>query len=305
MGKKITFGEILQIADKNSPAILTGLVCAGVVGTTLLAWFNGHKAKEIIEDYKIDCDNLYDELVEDAPFHNLEHVNVNDVHSEAESKQKEIQDKYQERRRELTTKMALGVAMNALPVVVMGGCTIACAIGANTVSTKRIAALTAAYSISEKALTEYTGKVQEMLGDNKAAEVKSAISEDKVKANPPKVEENIIRTGHGTQLWFDDYTGRYFYSDPEYIRKVVNDINEQLRDDYYVSLNDFYERLGLPDCKLGSDIGFCIEDGNLNVSFSFTGATIGDRENVPCGVLNYDVSPKYGFGDSSGARFNR
>ena len=80
----------------------------------------------------------------------------------------------------------------------------------------------------------------------------------------------------------------------------MNDINAQLRDDYFVSLNEFYNLLGLSNVKLGEDIGFAVEDSYLNLSFS---ATLTDN-NIPCLVLNYDVSPKYGFGDMAG-RFGR
>ena len=51
---------------------------------------------------------------------------------------------------------------------------------------------------------------------------------------------------------------------------------------------------------MGSDLGFCVDD-MLEPTFS-TALTEDDR---PCLVLNYVVSPKYGYGDLGGPKFTR
>lgn len=281
-------GELLQAADKNSPAILTGLVCAGVLGTAILAWFNAPKAKDIIDQYKEDVADLESAYSKESPHHNVM-SEIREVKSDADKKHNEVMQDFKEEKAARTTKMVGGVAKQVLPVVVMGGATIACAIGANTVSSKRIAALTAAYSISEKALTEYTQKVQEVLGAEKENKVQAAIAEKKVKENPPTDSTQVILTGKGDVLCYDTYSGRYFRSNAETIRQKVNDLNEQLMDEYYISLNEFYYMLGLPEVKLGNELGFCIDSGKLNMKFSTTLA----EDNTPVLVLNYDISPKY------------
>ena len=47
--------------------------------------------------------------------------------------------------------------------------------------------------------------------------------------------------------------------------------------------------MGLPAITIGHDLGFCIDDGLLDVRFSSTL----DDNNTPVLVLNYQVSPKY------------
>jgi len=276
IGKLIN--SIASFSDTHQKEIKLGLTIAGVVLTGITAAKAGIKADKILKDQNKKVEEL--ELNPDMTDETLA-----------------------EEKKEITVETIKQMAPVVIPPVVIAGATIYSAVSGYKSATKQIAAISAAYNLTEKKLMDYQDKAKEILGEKKAQSVTDAVATDKVKENPPK-EDSIFRTGHGDVLCLDDYSGRYFYSDPEHIRKCVNDINEQLRDEFYVSLNDFYDRLGLPNCKLGSDIGFCMEDGNLNVSFSFTGAVLGDRDNIPCLVLNYDVSPKYGFGDMSG-RFYR
>ena len=276
IGKLIN--SISSFSDTHQKEIKLGLTIAGVVLTGITAAKAGIKADKILKDQKKKVEDL--ELNPDMTDETLA-----------------------EEKKEITVETIKQMAPVVIPPVVIAGATIYSAVSGYKSATKQIAAISAAYNLTEKKLMDYQDKAKELLGEKKAQSVTDAVATDKVNENPPR-EDSIFKTGHGEVLCLDDYSGRYFYSDPEHIRKCVNDINEQLRDEFYVSLNDFYDRLGLPNCKLGSDIGFCMEDGNLNVSFSFTGAALGDRDNIPCLVLNYDVSPKYGFGDMSG-RFYR
>lgn len=279
IGKLIN--NMVNFKDMHQREIMLGLTVTGVILTGITAAKAGIKAKEIMDAQKKKVEELEERLENDE---------IND-------------DEFLDEKKEITVSTVKEMAPVVLPPVIIAGTTVYSAVSGYKSASKQIAAITAAFNITEKKLSEYQDKAIEMFGDKKAQTIKDGIAADKVKSEPPK-DDLIIRTGHGEVLCLDDYSGRYFYSDPEHIRKCVNDVNEQLRDEFYVSLNDFYDALGLPNCKLGSDIGFCMEDGNLNVSFSFTGATLGDKDNIPCLVLNYDVSPKYGFGDMSG-RFYR
>ena len=253
--------------DEHQREVFLGTQIVGTIMTGVLAWKAATKAEKALADHKEKMD--------------------------------EIDPDDKEARKKETISTVKDMAPIILPPVITGAMTIGCAVGGYKASTKQIAALSAAYTLSEKALSEYTTKAEELLGKKKATSIKDEVNQDKVKANPPK-SDTIINTGRGQVLCYDDYSGRYFYSDPESIRKTVNDINEQLMGDFYVSLNEFYDGLGLENIKLGDDLGFCAEDGQLCVSWS---ATL-TKDNIPCLVLNYDVSPKYGYGDFAG-RFNR
>lgn len=268
-----------KLVEDHQREIMLGGAIAGVVVTAVTAWRAGIKADKVIDGYKEKLEHLEDDF-----------------------KNEELgmtEDEYKAQKKDIVVDAVKEIAPIVAPPVIAGAGTIISVIGGYKVASNQIAVLSSLYTMSKEAYADFQDKTKEMYGAKKTQDIKDSIAADKVLESPPKTD-TVINTGHGQVLCKDDYTGHYFYSEPEYIRKVINDINEQLRDEYFVSLNDFYEGLGLPNCKLGSDIGFCMDDGYLRVSFSFTGAEIGGRDNIPCLVLNYDVSPKYGFGDASG-----
>ena len=130
-----------------------------------------------------------------------------------------------------------------IPAAITGTLSVACLIGASSVNARRNAALATAYTLSESALKDYQGKVIEMFGEKKNEAVKDAVAKDKVEKNPVVTREVII-TEKGNTLCYDAISGRYFKSDIEKIKKAECELNRQMLDDMYVSLNDFYYEIG-------------------------------------------------------------
>lgn len=177
-----------------------------------------------------------------------------------------------------------------LPAVITGGVSIACLIGANSVNARRNAALATAYTLSESALKEYRGKVIETIGEKKEQSVRDAIAKDKLEQNPVTNREIII-TEKGDTLCFDAVSGRYFKSDIEKLKKAVNELNRRMRDEMYISLNEFYYEIGLNSISIGDDLGWNIEYGYIEPSFSSQLA----EDGTPCLVVGYHVEPRYDF----------
>lgn len=176
-----------------------------------------------------------------------------------------------------------------IPAAVMGTLTIAAILCANRISAQRAAALAAAYAISERTLEEYKDKVLEKMGKRKEQEVRDEIAQDRVRRDPVTSKEVII-TGNGKVLCYDDYTGRYFESDMETLRKAQNDINRQVINDHYASLSDFYDAIGLPQTGVSDSVGWNL-DKELELHFS---TTLSD-DNRPCIVITFEVSPAGSF----------
>jgi hypothetical protein len=172
----------------------------------------------------------------------------------------------------------------------MGSLTVAGVICLNSIHTRRNAALATAYSISEVVLKEYQDKLLETLGEKKAQKFKDEIYKDRVDNNPLS-KNQVIFTGNGDTLCLDSLSGRYFKSDIESIRQKRNDLNEVLLKDGFVSLNDLYYELGLKNTKQGEDLGWNINDGQINFTFSSQLAEGG----VPCLVIDYSISPKFNY----------
>lgn len=179
-----------------------------------------------------------------------------------------------------------------IPAAVTCTTSIGCLIFANTVHAKRTTALATAYKLSETALTEYREKVIETIGEKKEKEVRDKVDRDKIEKNPVSKTEVII-TEKGNTLCYDAISGRYFKSDIEQIKKIENILNRRMMSDMYVSLNEFYDELGLEHTEIGAELGWNIDRGLIDVNFS---SQIAD-DGTPCIVVNYSIAPKYGFSD--------
>lgn len=174
-----------------------------------------------------------------------------------------------------------------ISTAISGAATIAAVIASNRISSKRAAVLASLYSVSEKALGEYVAKTKELVGEKKTEAIKDAIAGDKIEANPPPAQGAIV-AGNGPCLCFDAFSGRYFMSDIENIRRIQNEMNAIILSQMSVSLNDLYYRLGLETTKVGDDMGW---NTNKLVDFRFTSKL--DPNGRPCLVVDYSVEPTF------------
>ena len=175
-----------------------------------------------------------------------------------------------------------------IPPVAVGSCTVAAIIFANRIGTRRAAAIAAAYTVTERAFEEYRDKVVETVGELKEQKIRDSVAQDKVDANP--VSERTIIVGTGDVLCMEAYTGRYFMSNHETIRKAENDLREQVMNEGYASLGDLYSSLNLPRTSDCEDVGWST-DKSPRISISATVA----EDGKPCLVMSYDVSPIRGY----------
>lgn len=168
----------------------------------------------------------------------------------------------------------------------------ACLIGASSVSIRRNAMLATAYKLSETAFSEYKEKVVETIGDEKEKIVREKVSEERIKKNPITKNE-IIMTDYGDTQFYETLSGRYFKSDIEQIKKVVNYLNKDMLQDMFgtISLNEFYDELELERIDLGDELGWRVDKGLIEIDFT---SKIADN-GKPCIVLDYVNAPYYGF----------
>ena len=243
--------DIRKFASKRSPEILTGIGIAGMITTTILAVRATPKALELIEEQKEE------ESVDE--FSSFEVVKV--------------------------------AWKPYIPAMVTCVVSTACLIGASSVNTKRNAALATAYKLSETALSEYREKVVETIGEKKERIVRDKVAEERVKKNPVSKNEVIV-TGNGKTLCFDPISGRYFMCSIETIKRAENELNKQMLHDIsgYVSLNEFYDELGLDHTSVGDDLGWNT-DQLIDINFS---SQLND-DGEPSVVLDYLVAPKYDY----------
>lgn len=163
----------------------------------------------------------------------------------------------------------------------------ACLIGSSSVHAKRNAVLATAYKISKTALSDYREKVIETIGEKKEKEVRDKVAKDKIEKQPVSKSEVII-TDRGNTLCYDYQSGRYFNSDIDRIKSAKNEINNRLLNEMYVSLNDFYDELGLGHTPLGDELGWQYNGELLDLHLS---SQLTD-DGRPCIVVDYNIAPK-------------
>lgn len=252
-----------QFVDKNSPHVLTGMALAGLVSTTVMALKAGPKARDILENHQKD----------------MAYVKPGD----------------KEARRSVTWNTVKEMTPTILPPIVMGGITAGCIIGADRISTKRLAVMSAAYTLTETALHDYQNKVEELMGERKAQKIKDAIVQDKVTNNPPPQDPTqIVMTGNGDVLCMDNYSGRYFRSSGPKIEHAIVKLSADCASDMYVSLNDLYDYLGIQQVPMGNDFGWNADDLiHGQIPITITAVTTPDMQ--PCLCVTYDVWPRQDF----------
>lgn len=256
---KANMRKAASVFSKNSPTLLTAMGVAGLVTTVILAVRATPKAMELIEERE------------------------REMHNE--------QFRWIGPKDEVLTKTEIVKTAYKvyLPTIGMGLVSVACIIGANSVSLRRNAAIASAYSLSEVAFKEYQNKIVETIGDKKEREIRKEVREKKVAGDTIEPSNVIVGNFGGEQICYESLTGRYFKSDAETIRGVINKLNKNLLSDDFVPVNDLYYELGLSSVKMGDDIGWHVNDGLVDISFS--GAL--DAKGVPCLVLDYSVEPRY------------
>lgn len=254
-------------AMKHSPEILTGIGITGMITATVMAVRVTPKALVLIEEEKRQLN--YERL------------------EEAKSKGHEECSRIDH----LQPMELVRVTWKCyIPAAITGTMSIACLIGASSVNIRRNTALATAYKLSESTLREYQKKVVETIGEKKEQCVRDAVAKERLEKSPVESKEVII-TSKGDTLCFDVISGRYFKSDIDKLKKVENELNRQMRDEMYISLNEFYYEIGLDAVKMGDDLGWNINDGYIDLTFSSQLATDG----TPCLVIDYGYGPRYDF----------
>ena len=241
---------------KHSPEILTGIGIFGMITTTVMAVKATPKAMQLIQDKKDELSTEYGMTVDD-----------------------------------LSYKEVVKAAWKPyIPAVLTGVTSICCIVGASRINSKRNAALATAYKISERALVRYRDKVIDTIGEKKEKEIREKIAQDGVNKQPVSTAQVYV-TSKGNTLFRDDLSGRYFRSDLDLIKKAVNELNRDMTFNDYISLQEFYNKIGLEPTKNSSYLGWNLKEGLIELNYY---ACLADNDE-PCIAIDYNIAPEYDF----------
>lgn len=181
--------------------------------------------------------------------------------------------------KEIVTKL-VPMYIPAVATFVLGAASV---ITAQRVQGDRLAAVLGAYTVAEDTVKRLESKISEKLGEATLDDISSEIATDRMEETPFD-EDEAVDTGKGTTLCFDPLSGRYFYSDIAAIKSAETAVMEQLLSEMEVTVNDFYEALGLNSIGMGSYFGWRAE---LAAAPRIRFASKLDEESTPCLVLDY------------------
>lgn len=189
---------------------------------------------------------------------------------------------------EPTLKQEIGLVWKEfIPAASVGAVTVAAIIMANQIGSRRTAAITAAFKLSEQLSEEYKERVVKTLGLQKEEKMRAELAADKMNDNPPHA--GMIVVVGSDVLFLDELSGRYFHSQVDEVKKAVNDINHKVNNYFHASLTDFYELIGLEGTKFSDSVGWN-SDELLDVQFT---ATI--HADKPAIMLGYNHGPILGY----------
>jgi hypothetical protein len=205
-----------KLIGENSPVLLTAAGVTGVLATAYLAVRAAFRAKDLVDDHN-------------------EGLSADEVEAFGPKE-----------------KFVL-VWKEYVPPGICAITTIAAIIAANRIGTKRALAAASAYTLSERAFSEYKDRVKEKIGSTKEQVVRDEIVQDQVKKHP---ETKNTFVGPGDVLCFDTWSGRSLASTKEKLLAAANRVNFNLNNQAPESVSDFYDQIGLDRNDVSDYLGW-------------------------------------------------
>lgn len=243
---------IVNFVKEHSSTFLCVIATGGVIATAVLAVKETPKAIEILEQKKDEELTVKDKIVTVAPVY--------------------------------------------APAAVTGILTVACIFGANVLNKKHQASITSAYALLNSTYKRYSGKLKELYGNEAHENIMTSIAAEQSKDICIYAEccgSNTELGFHNVQeeelLCYDAFSDRYFKSTLRQIITAEYHVNRNFALGADISLNDFYEFLGISAVDGGGDIGWfhgCDYDW---IDFENYPATLEDG--ITCHVVNAVFPP--------------
>jgi hypothetical protein len=238
---------IRQGAKEHSPVILSAIAGVGTIATAYLAAKASFEAAKVLDDYE-------------------------EKNGVSDDRKERIID-----RTKVVWKLYIPPAVSATSTII-------CIIAANRVEASKTLAAQTAFTVSQQLYSDYRDKVVEQLGARKDQSIRDSVSQDRVLKDPPP-SSDILISGPGNVLCREDFTGRYFTSDMETLRKAQNELNSKLLSQDYATLYDFYYMIGLGATSYSEQLGW---KSNKLMELQFS--TVLTDDGRPCLSFDYNYT---------------
>lgn len=176
------------------------------------------------------------------------------------------------------------------PAITVGSLTIGTMVVHAVLSEKDKALLGTLLGTAEATITAYQDKIIDVVGPEKASEIKAAVA--KQTTDHFKLPENpadIVDTGNGTTRIKDGWSGVVYYSDINVVKSAVNKFNDIiLTRDTWKELNEFYEMIGIgtANSECGRNVGY-----NIDQLLEVEPVPIIDTDGKTTVIMSYENRP--------------
>ena len=244
---------------KYSPEILAGTAVVGVVTTTVTACKATLKANDILKE------------------------------------------KTEEKGEELTKKEIILAATHCyIPTIFLGGATIGCIVASSIFNKRRydnaVASFSLAYTTLNSAFKEYKAKVAEVYGEDGEKEIRKSLTKSNYKIED--VAHMVNKFDEDVSLFYDPISKRYFNSTMTDMMYASWELNRKFSTDGEVSLNYYYNVLGLEETDIGYIWGWTWVIhwemyGHTWIDITFEPTILDDG--MVCYILDYSVEPSENY----------
>lgn len=233
MNMKNAMKTIGKVFADNRSNIVTALVATGVISTTIRA-------------------------IKDTPKVNLM-----------------IDEAVAEKGEDLTKKeKAVIYAKGYWKTIAIGTGTLVLLVGNRVLDQKSMTGLVGAYVAAENKIQSIKESIKETVDEETQKKIADKTTEKEIEKNPPEEPNNCLPATYGNNnggltLFWDDFSGHWFWSTREKIMDAANRCNIILLHEDRVSLDYFYEELGIDTSILTGMFGWNVWNGINEVMIDF------------------------------------
>lgn len=247
---------------KYSPEILVVTGIAGIVTSAVMACKATLKVHDVMDQTQHDLDMIHEATEKGSTAMGQDYT--------MEDSRKDTTIVY--------VQTGLKLAKLYGPSLIIGALSITSILASNNILRKRNIALGAAYAALDRGFKDYRSRVIDRFGEEVDRQLKYNIQQKKVEevvtdpeTGKEKKVKKTIDVVNGSELpspyarFYDDGC-KGWEKDPEmnlmFLRAEQNFANDRLRARGYLTLNEVYERLGIPTTKAGQVVGWVFDSKN-------------------------------------------
>ena len=183
-----------------------------------------------------------------------------------------------------------------IPPAVAFVTTSVCILGAAALNRKQQVSLTSAYALIDSQFKEYKNKVKEIYGEEAHRKILMSLGAEKSK-NPDLIAYDYFgcsdldfgSSDEVEHLFYDEFSERYFTSTIDKVLQAEYHLNRNLALGGIMTLNDWFEFLGLEKSPDGDTLGWSVCDNYYWLDFNHSKTVLDDG--LECYLISMIFEP--------------